>query len=50
VNKPSGPSQYQGDASLERLLKDAGSPYDLAGILGLLANVEAAPEGTDPDA
>ena len=50
MNKPSGPTQYQGDATLDRLLKDAGSPYDVAGISALLSGVEAAPDGIDPAA
>jgi Xaa-Pro aminopeptidase len=50
VNKPSAASQYQGDAGLERLLREAGSPYDVAGISALLSGVDAAPDGTDPAA
>src|SRR4029077_18046126 len=50
LNKPSATSQYQGDAGLEQLLRDAGSPYDVAGISALLSGVDAAPEGTDPAA
>src|SRR5262249_35850421 len=42
--------EYQGDASLERMLAEARSPYDLQGLRALLAGVEAAPEASDPTA
>jgi len=41
---------YAGDAILERELKAAGSPYDVAGVRALLAGVRAAPRGFDPEA
>lgn len=41
---------YQGDAVLERLLREAGSPHDAAGLRELLAGVLAAPPGREPAA
>jgi Xaa-Pro aminopeptidase len=41
---------YDGDDALERLLKRSGSPYDLTGLRGLVAGVEAAPRGEAPEA
>jgi Xaa-Pro aminopeptidase len=41
---------YRGDAALDALLKEAGSPYDAAGLRGLVAGVLAAPAGLDPGA
>jgi Xaa-Pro aminopeptidase len=41
---------YRGDAGLNVLLKEVGSPYDAASVRGLLAGVLAAPVGPDPGA
>src|SRR5579862_6463646 len=41
---------YQGDETLNRLLKEAGSSYDAAGARALLAGVLAAPSGHYPGA
>jgi Xaa-Pro aminopeptidase len=41
---------YQGDEALERLLRRAGSAYQLHDLPGLLAGVEAAPAGVGGDA
>ena len=42
---------YRGDAALETLLKEVGSPYDAAGVRALVAGVLAAPAvGTHPGA
>ncbi|HTZ81133.1 MAG TPA: aminopeptidase P family protein [Stellaceae bacterium] len=43
-------SVYQGDETLNRLLREAGSTYDVAGVKALLAGVLAAPVGHDPAA
>jgi Xaa-Pro aminopeptidase len=34
---------YRGDAEMARLLREAGSPYDVAGVRGLVRGVLAAP-------
>ena len=39
---------YRGDAALDALLKEVGSPYDAAGVRELVAGVLAAPAGPDP--
>ena len=41
---------YQGDEALERLLKQAGSPYGATEARDLVEGVIAAPVGPDPDA
>src|SRR5438477_3770841 len=41
---------YRGDAALDTLLKEVRSPYDAAGVRGLVAGVLAAPTGPDPGA
>ncbi len=41
---------YQGDEVLERLLRKAGSAYQVRELAGLLAGVEAAPAPADGDA
>jgi Xaa-Pro aminopeptidase len=41
---------YQGDEALERLLRKAGSAYQVRQLAGLLAGVEAAPAPADGDA
>ena len=41
---------YRGDAALEALLKEVGSPYDAASVRALVAGVLAAPAGADPQA
>ena len=41
---------YQGDTALDRLLREAGAPYDAAGVRALVAGILAAPRGTQPDA
>jgi Xaa-Pro aminopeptidase len=41
---------YQGDEVLERLLRKAGSAYQVHELTGLLAGVEAAPAPADGDA
>ena len=38
------------DAALSRLLADAGLPADLSALEALLAGIDAAPTGQDPDA
>jgi Xaa-Pro aminopeptidase len=43
-------ASYQGDAALAELLRQAGSPYDLAQLRDLVAGVLAAPPGYEPDA
>jgi len=45
-----GSGDYQGDESLDRLLAEAGSSLDAAGVRELLAGVLAAPEPEDPAA
>src|SRR5258708_23631157 len=40
-------AEYQGDAVLARLLAKAGSPYDPAGLRGLIEGVAAAPPGVE---
>ena len=41
---------YRGDAALDALLKEVGSPYDAAEVRGVVAGVLAAPAGSDPAA
>jgi Xaa-Pro aminopeptidase len=41
---------YRGDDALNALLKEVNSPYDAAGVRGLVAGVLAAPTGLDPAA
>jgi Xaa-Pro aminopeptidase len=41
---------YQGDAALDRLLREAGSAYDAAAARALAAGVRAAPPGAGPGA
>ena len=41
---------FRGDAALNALLKEVGSPYDAAGVRALVAGVLAAPVGPDPAA
>ena len=48
--RPGLANVYQGDAFLNRLLREAGSGYDAEGIRSLLAGVLAAPPGPDPGA
>ena len=50
TSSPGLASVYQGDDALNRLLREAGSPYDAAGLRSLLAGVLAAPCGHDPAA
>ena len=45
-----GSGDYQGDETLDRLLTEAGSRLDTAGVRDLLAGVLAAPEPEDPAA
>ena len=45
-----GSSGYGGDHALERLLNEAGLNQSIAEIRALIAGVNAAPRGTDPDA
>jgi Xaa-Pro aminopeptidase len=45
-----GSSGYGGDHALERLLNEAGLNQSIAEIRGLIAGVNAAPRGNDPDA
>ena len=45
-----GSSGYGGDHALERLLNEAGLNQSIAEIRALIAGVNAAPTGTDPDA
>ena len=45
-----GSGDYQGDDALDRLLVEAGSGLDAAGVRDLLAGVLAAPEPEDPAA
>jgi Xaa-Pro aminopeptidase len=44
-----GSSGYDGDHALERLLNEAGLNQSIAEIRALIAGVNAAPRGTDPD-
>jgi Xaa-Pro aminopeptidase len=41
------PAEYRGDETLARLLAEAGSPFDLAGLEELVRGALAAPPGTD---
>lgn len=43
-------SDYQGDAQLETLLKDAGLSLGVSAVRDIVAGVIAAPEAVDPDA
>jgi Xaa-Pro aminopeptidase len=45
-----GFASYGGDETLARLLREAGSPYDLAQVKALVAGVVAAPPATPPSA
>ncbi|WP_029012225.1 aminopeptidase P family protein [Niveispirillum irakense] len=47
---PSTPATYQGDATLDRLLRDNGVAADVTAIRDLIAGVNAAPDGELPDA
>src|SRR5579883_3424934 len=38
---------YRGDAALQTLLREAGSPYDAAGVRALVAGLLAAPPSLD---
>jgi Xaa-Pro aminopeptidase len=50
VNKPQLPAQYLGDATLERLLKEAGASVDLKGLMAMLPGLQAAPASIDDEA
>ncbi len=41
---------FRGDEALSALLKEVGSPYDVAEVRALVAGVLAAPSGPDPSA
>src|SRR5262249_51413325 len=44
-----GEQPYQGDEALAGLLRKSGVTSDLGQILGVLAGINAAPEGEHPD-